>query len=98
MPPNYKLEDTKLKQQNSQTTILLDNYIITLQKLKSSKRRPRYRAYITNFTGLCTDGTGQAMVYDFTGIYRGNTKSILKIAKIEAEYILNYHKKLYGIG
>lgn len=73
-----------MKQQDTQTSILILHFCITLQTLKNSDvGTPRNRAYITNLNDLKQRGEAGAFVYDFTGHYCGDYG--------EALFILKYH-------
>lgn len=72
------------KQHNTQTTYLLNNYLITIERINNDVNgNPRFKAIITSLKGLNNDKHTLSYVYTFKGHYDAEEG--------EADFILNYH-------
>lgn len=81
---------SRIIQHNTQTSYIIDNYIVTITRAKNDiNGNPRYNAILTNLENLLKQGTSETYSYTFSAYYCNEREACL--------YIVTYHKTKYNL-
>ena len=82
---------SRILQHNTQTSYIIDNYIIIIERAKNDiNGNPRFKAILTKLEDVKKRGTGAAYSYTFGAYYCNEREACL--------YILTYHKTKYNLN